>query len=160
MSSQTVISQKLHQGSIAGGQREYFGKARTAVGKGEYMVRICFQLQELRAKDAIYLQSWHLETKFYLRQWQVKELNVLKPFVFLPAAAFHRRIHRRHPAQVRGEQGHHGEPAEPRGFREGRLQTCRRAVADHVTGVPSCLEDATPSHLKLYEKHHVFFCFF
>lgn len=51
---------------------------------------------------------------------------------FLPSAAFHRRIHRRHPAQVWGEQEHHGEPAEPRGLREGRLQTRRRAIAAHV----------------------------
>lgn len=59
----------------------------------------------------------------------VKVLTAALFFFFHTLTAFHRRIHRRHPAQVWGEQEHHGEPPEQGGVRESRLQTRCGAIS-------------------------------
>lgn len=54
-SSPTVVSQ-LHQGSTPRGQREYFGKASTAVGEGErpkscFVLTISFYQSKMSTRD-------------------------------------------------------------------------------------------------------------
>lgn len=88
-------------------------------------------------------------------------------FVFRTVTAFHRRIHRRHPAQVWGEQEHHGEPPEQGGVWESRLQTRCGAVSALMMALYVFLRSVllgAPSpaahHEDSLEKASFFFCFF